>query len=197
MGILAGAAALALLLAGCAPEPEARPKAEALSASKAGGVYLDAVCPVNDAWDSVDVEIDRLRVAEGRGETGTSEFADAMRRLSEASLAAADALESDEISWPKDAASEVAAVAKTLRGDAKQAEKAAGLPIAKAVAYEWDGAEEAGADAAAARAALGLPADPASACAQWAEQQASRTKQPKTTDAPAGSDTGSDTGGQR
>lgn len=167
---------IALLVTGCAsdPTPEPEPEPEVLSASVAGGRYLDAVCPVNEAWDEADVEIDRLRIAQARGESDTRLFAEAMRRVGQQSAAAAEALDledSDE-AWPADAETAIGRVEQSLRADAKEAEKAAKLPIGEAAGYAWQGSDAAAASAAEARAALGLPEDAVTACAQWAEQQA-------------------------
>ena len=174
-GAIAGAALL--LLVGCAPEPgedAVPPEPEVLTASKAGGIYLDAVCPVNDAWDELDVEVDRLRIAHARGETEMGRFHEAALALGEASEGAAKLLEPKNKAWPEDAVDEVEAVRASLRTDAKRAKSVAELPIAEAAVYVWPGAAEAGAEAAAAREALGLPADPIAACLQWDEQQAAQ-----------------------
>ncbi|GAB2551573.1 hypothetical protein [Leucobacter ruminantium] len=171
--VVAGAALL-LVLGGCAPEPEtpAEPEVEVLSATKAGGLYLDAVCPVNEAWGAVDVEIDRLRIAQTRGETGTDDFAEAMRAVGKASEEAAKQLEPKDRAWPDDATDEIAAVRETLRSDAKQAAKVAAMPIDDVLGYAWKDSAEVGTTAAEARAVLGLPADPVTACAQWEQQRA-------------------------
>lgn len=165
-------AALLLGLAGCAPEPQTAPGPEVLSATKAGGLYLDAVCPVNEAWDAADLEIDRLRIAQTREETDTDDFAEAMRAVGEASAEAARRLEPKDRTWPESATDEIAAVRETLRADAKQAAKVAEMPIDDVLDRGWAGAEEVGTAAAAARAALGLPTDPVAACAQWEQQRA-------------------------
>ena len=162
----------ALAVAGCASsEPE--PPPEPLTASAAGAVYLDAVCPVNAAWDEADVELDRLRLAEARGASpSTDDFAAAMRAVSEQSGEAARVLESEKRVWPTDAQTAVSAVAQTLAADQKQAERVAALRAADAVAYTWAGAADMGRAASDARAALGLPEDADAACAQWAQQRA-------------------------
>lgn len=171
----AASAAAALLLIGCqAAALEEPPEPEVLSATKAGGLYLSAVCPVNEAWDELDVEVDRLRIAQSRGEDGTEGFSEAMLAVGEASERAAKQLEPKDRAWPEDAVDEVEAVRDTLRDDAKQAEKVADLPIEKATVYSWKGAADAGVAAAEAREALGLPADAVTACTQWQEQEAER-----------------------
>lgn len=168
-------AALVLLLSGCAQagEPVEEPvEVEVLSATKAGGLYLDAVCPVNEAWGEADVEIDRLRIAQARGETDTEAFAEAMRAVGKASEAAAKQLEPKDRAWPEDATDEIEAVRETLRADAKQADKVAEMKLSEVLAYTWKDSAEIGTTAEAARTALGLPADPIAACSQWAEQRA-------------------------
>ena len=163
--------AATLFVSGCAPEPAATeatpPPPEPLTASKAGKLYLDAVCPLDEVWGEVDVELDRLRIAVGRGDTDTTRFADAMRRLADASAHASELLDATGQSWPKDAAAEVAAVRKTIEADEKQARAVAKMPASQAVQYAWDGAADIGTTASAARAVLGLPVDPDAACAQW------------------------------
>ncbi|WP_024356367.1 hypothetical protein [Leucobacter chironomi] len=192
-----GALACLLLvggLAGCAA-PEPPPEPEVLSATKAGGVYLDAVCPVNAAWDDADAELDRLRIAVARGgdvQIDTARFATAMERVAEASAEAGEQLDTEQQSWPAVAEAPVASVRKTLQADRKQAASVAKLDAAEAVAYAWQGAAESGEAAAAARAALGLPDDPEAACAQWEAQQAEREASDRGTGSGAG--TGSDTG---
>ncbi len=169
----AAVAVIALSASGCSPQPE--PKTEILSATKAGGVYLDAVCPVNTAWDEADVELDRLRLAVGRGEDGeVRAFADAMRAVAEASEQAGERLASKDRAWPRSAEDEIEAVAETLRDDRKQALAVAKLSAEDAAAHAWKGGAEAGQAAAEARAALGLPADPEAACEQWTEREGAR-----------------------
>jgi hypothetical protein len=167
--------ALCSALTGCSGEAEAppEPEPEVLSASQAGGVYLDAVCPVNAAWDEADVELDRLRIAVGRGDEAqidTRLFADAMGEVADASERAAERLETKQQEWPRGTETAVEAVRDTLESDRKQARKVAKLDAADAVGYAWLGAEESAAAAAGARTALGLPEDPIAACAQWEER---------------------------
>ncbi len=179
----AASATAALLLIGCqAAAPEEPPEPEVLSATKAGGLYLSAVCPVNEAWDELDVEVDRLRIAQSRGDDGTEGFSEAMLAVGEASERAAGQLEPKDRAWPADAVDEVEAVRDTLRDDAKQAEKVADLPIEKATVYSWKGAADAGVAAAEAREALGLPADAETACTQWQEAERSAAERSATED---------------
>ncbi|WP_336651284.1 MULTISPECIES: hypothetical protein [unclassified Leucobacter] len=176
-------------LVGCA-SPEPAPAPEVLSATKAGGVYLDAVCPVNAAWDEADVELDKLRIAVARGgdaKIDTTRFAAAMGRVAEVSAEAGQQLDTEQQSWPAAAEAPVAEVRKTLQADRKQAVSVAKLDAVAAVGYVWQGAAESGEAAAAARAALGLPADPEAACAQWQAQQSEREG---AGDADVGADTG-------
>ncbi|UOR00356.1 hypothetical protein MUN77_09210 [Leucobacter allii] len=157
--------AAAFGLVGCAPEPE--PEPEPLSVTEAGSVYLEAVCPVNDAWDAADLQIDLLRIELARGGDDASGFADAMVAVSRASGAAARELDAAEQSWPDAASEEIAAVRKTLAQDRRQAARVAKLPADEAVAYAWQGGDAIGETALAARRALGLPDDGEAACAQW------------------------------
>lgn len=161
------------LLAACAPEPKQAPP-EALTVSGAGAVYLASVCPVNDAWDLADVEVDRLRLAIARGESDvdTDAFARAMRGVASADKRAAERLGSKQQTWPNGTGPAVDAVIDTLDSERKQAKKVAKLDAADAAAYEWKGAEESAEAAAAVRAALELPQDASAACAAWAEQEA-------------------------
>lgn len=191
--VLAITAGAGLLLVGCSPQAQdapPTPKPEVLSASEAGGIYLDAVCPVNEAWDEVDVELDRLRLTLSRGEadteradterTDTERFADAMLGVAAASKTAAKQLDPKAQAkaghaWPKDALDEIAEVARTLESDENQANRVAKLTAGKMTDYTWLGAAELGVAASAARESLGLPADGENACAQWRDQ-ASREK---------------------
>lgn len=176
-------AAALLLLTGCGTGGgDDAQQPEVLSATKAGGLYLSAVCPVNDAWDQLDVEVDRLRIAQTRGEGDTDAFAEAMQAVGTASMRAAKQLEPKDRSWPEQAVDEIEAVRDSLREDAKQSEKVSRLPLTQAATYAWKGAEEAGAAAAAAREVLGLPSDPVAACTQWKEQQKELPAPTETTD---------------
>lgn len=160
-----------VLTAGCAQDPEPPKPPEVLTASVAGGLYLDAVCPVNDAWDQVDLELDRLRLGLSRGEADTKEFAVAVKKVAEASEKAAKQLAPKDRAWPEDAKSAVGEVRDTLLADQKQALKVAKLKAKEAVDYVWQGSDDIAKSAAEARVVLGLPADPELACAQWDEQQ--------------------------
>ncbi|MHA3684412.1 hypothetical protein ACXR2W_09160 [Leucobacter sp. HY1908] len=176
--------AAALLLTGCSGGagnagggPAAAPEPEVLSATEAGGIYLDAVCPVNAAWDDVDVELERLRLTVSRGEDDTRRFAAAMEKVAQQSKAAARALDPRVLdkgghAWPDSALDEIEAVQETLEADEKQATKVSKLDAAEILAYAWQGSTELGTAASEARSVLSLPADGESACAQWAEQAA-------------------------
>lgn len=156
-------------LVGCTAEPEPEPEPVVLTATEAGALYLDAVCPVNDAWDQADIEIDRLRIAVDRGETDTSEFAAAMTSLAEAHEHAAEALQPEDSTWPSGTQDEIAAVKASLVADSEEARQVAELPAEDATVYAWQGAETAAATAQAAREVLNLPEDPVAACEQHAE----------------------------
>lgn len=153
----------ALALTGCtAPEPEP----EELTVTAAGARYLDAICPVNAAWESVDLEIDRLRLVLSRGEAGdTAAIGAALTELEHASTVASETLSDETVAWPAKAEGGVAEVAETLAADAEQAARAAKLPAADLVDYSWEGAKAIGSAAVTTRAALGLPEDLGSACA--------------------------------
>ncbi|MBC9943373.1 hypothetical protein ICL81_02355 [Leucobacter sp. cx-328] len=168
--VIGSAVALSLGLAGCTksePEPQVK-----LSVSEAAAEYLDAVCPVNSAWDAADAEIDRLRIAVARGEDGidTRLYADAITKVGEASSTAATQLTSADTVWPGAAGPLVAKVSSSLVADAKSAPGAAKLEAEQVIVYEWPGAERAGAAAATVREALGLPDDAVAACDARAEQ---------------------------
>ncbi len=162
-----------LLLTGCGSGDPDPVEPEPLSATRAGGLYLSAVCPVNDAWDAADLELDRLRLALGRGEADTEALAEALRDVADASAEAADELGPKRHSWPESASSAIAAVRASLTADERQALTVSKMSASKIVAYTWQGSDDIATAAADARAALGLPADAETACAQWAEQQAS------------------------
>ncbi|WP_244304641.1 hypothetical protein [Leucobacter viscericola] len=162
------------LTAGCAAQDPKPQKPEVLTASRAGGVYLDAVCPINEAWDSADYELDRLRLVVGRGGSNSKAFAASMQGVAEASATAAKQLAPKDQAWPEEAKAHIAEVRDTLLADQKQALKVAKLPAKDAVVYTWQDREDIGVAAAEARASLGLPADPELACTQWAEQQKSK-----------------------
>lgn len=171
-GALVAFAASLLLLPGCAPEPA--PEPEVLSATAAGRAYLDAVCPVNEAWGEVDVAVDELRIAVARSgaDAGTAQLREAVDRLDETVDAAVEQLGSKKRTWPTGARDEIEGVRDSLRADAKQLAELRKLPADEAASYAWapGDAAEAG---AAARAALQLPDDAEAACVQWAEQRGS------------------------
>lgn len=163
------AAVLATGLSGCtsaAPEPEP----ETLTLSEAGTRYLDVVCPVNAAWDAVDLEIDRLQIGITRGEDDTRLYAEALGKLADASSAAAKELQSADMVWPEAAAPLIDNVSASLSADAKAVPAARKLTATAIISYEWPGATESGKIAAEARAALDLPEDASAACAARAEQ---------------------------
>lgn len=159
--LIVGLTGAALLLAGCTA---AEPEPEELTVTAAGARYLEAVCPVNEAWDAVDVEVERLRIAVARGEAGdTGDLGKLLATLEAQS--AAETLDDPSVAWPGGATPAVESVAKTLADDAEQAGSIAELEAQEAVDYRWDGAATIAETAAAARAALGLPEDPVVACA--------------------------------
>lgn len=161
--LIVGLTGAALLLAGCTA---AEPEPEELTVTAAGARYLEAVCPVNEAWDAVDVEVERLRIAVARGEAGdTGDLGKRLATLEAQSAAAAETLADPSVAWPGGATPAVESVAKTLADDAEQAGSIAELEAQEAVDYRWDGAATIAETAAAARAALGLPEDPVVACA--------------------------------
>lgn len=164
---------LGAALVGCSGDPEPPPPPQVLSPSEAGAVYLDAVCPVNDAWDAADVELDRLRVAlarDGAPEIDTRLFAETMDAVAAASERAAERLDTKQQEWPTRTEAAVEDVRETLEDDRTQARRVAELDADEAVDYAWQGAAESASASAAAREALGLPEDPVAACAQWEEQ---------------------------
>lgn len=153
----------AVLLAGCTA---AEPEPEELTVTAAGARYLAAVCPVNDAWDAVDVEVDRLRIVVARGETGdTAALGEQLAVLEDKAAVAAETLADPSVAWPGAATAAIESVAKTLVADAEQAGSAAELNAQEAVDHRWGGAATVAETGAAARAALGLPEDPVTACA--------------------------------
>lgn len=162
-GFTAAVTALAALSGCAAPEPEP----EALTITEAGSRYLDAVCPVNAAWDEVDVEVDRLRIAISRGDSvDTAGYVDALAGMELASRAAVETLDDPLVAWPAEAEAAVAEVGDSLRADARHAEEAAELAAAAAVAHRWPDVSNIADAALRARVALGLPEDPAGACAE-------------------------------
>lgn len=165
--IRAAAVAAALLtLSSCAPEPE--PEPELLTISQAGERYLEAVCPLNDAWDEVDVEVDRLRIAVNRGEDpDTVHFVQALTKVSEVNETAAVSLEDETIAWPDGALDAVSGVRESLERDAEQIEVVREMSAVELSTYSWQGAEESGQSAYEARVALELPESAETACAEW------------------------------
>ncbi|WP_156322546.1 hypothetical protein [Leucobacter musarum] len=168
-----GAMMLVCGLTGCAEEA---PEPQELTVSQAGAKYLDAVCPVNAAWDDADVALDRLRLEADRvvesdsrdsENVDVTDFANRMRAVAKQSAEAASALTASNTLWPDAAADSIAEVARTLHDDEDQAARVAQLSAEKALDYRWEGAEDVGSAAASARAALGLPDDADAACAEW------------------------------
>lgn len=160
-------------LTGCAEEV---PEPQKLTVSEAGAEYLEAVCPVNAAWDDADVALDRLRLEADRvverdsgdvESVDVADFAQRMRAVAKQSAGAAAALTASTTLWPDAAAGSIAEVARTLEDDEDQATRVAKLSAEQALDYRWEGAEDVGSAAASARAALGLPDDADAACAQW------------------------------
>lgn len=168
---------VALLVTSCGAGTPTPVEPEELSASKAGGLYLSAVCPVNDEWDRVDLEIDRLRLALGRGDGSPKNAARALVDLADASARSEKALAPKGQAWPTAAEPAIEAVRDTLRADRAQALRVAKLPADELVAYSWQGSAEIATAASDARSALGLPANALDACVQWGEQQAERDQQ--------------------
>ncbi|WP_416442697.1 hypothetical protein AB3K78_09490 [Leucobacter sp. HNU] len=111
MAAVAAAGAVLLVLSGCG---RAEPEPKKLTASEAGTQYLSAVCPVNDAWDRADVELDRLRLVAARGSAATQvdpkPFSSAIGVVGTESARAAEQLGSAGIVWPKAAAPAIAEV---------------------------------------------------------------------------------------
>ena len=156
----------ALSVTACAPEPV--PEPERLTISQAGARYLDAVCPVNSAWDAADVEIDRLRIAVARetsdDEIDTRLFSEAIHKISSVSARAETQLGDPGVAWPKGADRAITDVRASLAADAAQAETAAALTATEVSRYSWEGADGLASAASDAREALGLPDDPDLAC---------------------------------
>lgn len=163
-------AALSLALTGCAAVSEPVTAPSELTVSAAGQEYLAAVCPVNEAWDEVDVAVDQLRIVHARGAAGPNDdkaLQDALVQVATVSESAASGLEPVYFTWPESASAEVDKVRETLEADVKQVRRVIALTGDTLVNYTWEGADTNAAAAAAARAALGLPEDPETACAQW------------------------------
>lgn len=162
------------MLSGCAPEPVIEPEPELLTLTDAGQRYLDAVCPVNELWDAVDIEVDRLRIAVARGDDGsdgdgndgtdTRLFVVAVHALEDGIVSADELLGDKTVEWPRGAKRAIAAVQSTLSTDAEQARLVAEMNAAEIVAYSWKGTERLAAASLETRSALGLPEDPQLAC---------------------------------
>lgn len=167
------------LLTGCAPEPE--PEPVQLTITEAGGAYLDAVCPVNDSWDEVDLAVDQLRLsldAGGDQDVAMERLTVALKGLGSSSVQGAKALDDGDQLWPADSARLIGEVADSLRADQKEAKRVLTLTPQKAADVTWPDTAASVAAAAAAREALGLPADSALACA---DRPAPTTKPDATT----------------
>lgn len=160
----------AVTLSGCSGAPE--PEPEVLSASEAGTAYLDAVCPVNEAWDRADAELERFRIAVTLGDRDVAPLAAALTEVAKASGEGAKRLDPERAVWPREASDEVEAVRATLLSDRAQARELAERDASAILDYAWEGAGENAAAATAARAALELPDDPDAACAERAKQLA-------------------------
>lgn len=148
-------------LTGCSAAPEP----DELTVTAAGARYLDAVCSVNAAWDTVDVEVDRLRISVARGESGdTRAIETALAALGRETDNAMALLDDESVGWPQSAVSAISRVLNTLEADTEQIAAVAELPGRELADYSWSGAENAAASAAAARTALGLPEEAGLAC---------------------------------
>lgn len=168
-----------LVTTGCASLTPVPPEPEVLTASTAGATYLDAVCPVNEAWDEADVVIDSLRVVVSGDASGgevdvdqaRADYVAALESVGAASTEAAAALSPEDRVWPDGAAATVEKIHASLLADAEEIEGAAELSAKEAADYIWDVGDIA-VVSAEARAALDLPEDPEFACAAWQKQAA-------------------------
>lgn len=141
------------------------PEPEALTVSDAATRYLGAVCPVNEAWDALDLEVDRVSLGNERGDSVTLDgFHAALDTVASASAQAEATLADDSVAWPSGATDAIARVRTSLRADVDQVEVARELAASAIPEYAWVGAQEHADDSAAVRAALDLPEDPLAAC---------------------------------
>lgn len=157
--------ATASALVGCAPEPVVEPEPVVLTVTDAGKRYLEAVCPLNAAWDAVDLEIDRVRIGIERGETvDLSLFREAVASVTRLSTAAEASLGDASVEWPAAAVGPVTDVRNSLDADIEQTLAVSQLSADAVATYVWKGTDEVASSAAAARASLELPDDPSIAC---------------------------------
>lgn len=161
----AAVGALSVGLVGCAPEPVVTPEPTVLTVSDAGKRYLEAVCPLNEAWNTVDLEVDRVRISIERGEAADlAPFKSAVAAVAKLSTSAEASLGDPTVTWPKSAVRPIADVRETLEADVAQALDVSQLTAAEVATYVWIDADVVASTSAAARAALELPDDPAAAC---------------------------------
>lgn len=159
--------ATASLLASCALHADRAGDSEPvrLSASAAGERYLEAVCPLNAAWDAVDLEVDRLRLAKEQSvDADVSFFRDAIGSVAKLSDTARQSLIDDGVVWPQEARDAISRVGASLEADATLARDVEKLTPEDIVTFVWPSAETVADSAAEARAALELPEDPVAAC---------------------------------
>ncbi len=175
---LVGVGITTLMLTGCVGS-EPPPEPEVLTVSQAGNAYLDAVCPVNAAWDQADAELEKLRLRLAQGAAKPDALAAALEEVAAESAAAAKRLDPSRTTWPGGAQDAVAEVRTTLVADRAQAQKLAALEAEEMAEYRWKGADDTAAAAESARASLDLPSDSDAACAQRAAQLAESQPQSK------------------
>lgn len=161
--VAASVAVASILLTGCAAEPA--PEPETLTISDAATRYLRAVCPVNSAWDAVDLEVDRVRLGNERGESADLTLLHAaLETMAKRSTRAEQALADELVLWPVSAAEAIEGVRESLRDDARQVDDVMKLSADEIANYSWVGGDDMANTAAAARKALELPNDPEAAC---------------------------------
>lgn len=159
---------IAACLVSCAPEADPPAEPTVLTLTSAAETYLDAVCPLNSAWDRVDTRVDALRqaISAGSPESGALLHAvrSELRHTAQVGERAAAALGAADLKWPAEAEASVGAVIDSLQRDATEIGQVLELSAERTAAYTWADPGTADALAGRVRADLGLPDDPRAAC---------------------------------
>ena len=160
---------------GCAGQAE--PEPERLTVTGAGTVYLEAVCPINAAWDEADAAIDALRIVVAREPADTAAEASALTHaiaalgtVNDETEQAITQLDPATHTWPDIALDPVEDVREQLRLSVEQVDRVRALEATEMAEHQWVAGESSDV-AAAARASLGLPDTAEVACAEWAAVQ--------------------------
>jgi hypothetical protein len=145
--------------------------ADKLSVSQAADQYLSVVCPVNDAWNALDLSIDNLRLELDHGHADAADATQKLKRFEKVATRAATELRKQRDSFPKSVHEPAADVADALERDADTAAKAVKLDAQKLAEFSWPNTEDTAQKTQIARKKLSLSADATTSCDAWKKRQ--------------------------